>query len=534
MNNVNKMIYLKVLLSIIAMGAFFTAVNAEVKLPAVFNHHMVLQQQKAVPIWGQARAGEAITVHFKEQTVKTVANDNGAWQVTLKPMAATYEGDTLVVTADNEIRLTDVVVGEVWLCSGQSNMHWQVAATGLYETEIAESKQYPLMRLFSVPELTIEPKVKRQSWEVVTPVTVKDFSAVGYFFGLALYKKLKVPIGLIHASVGNTQIEAWMNIDTLLKLKIPAITTRINSELAIKERFDQHKEMALQHELLKWKQAVQTAQAQGEKPPLRPETLWHPEQSPWMAGNLYQQMIKPLIPYAIRGVIWYQGESNAKNAKQYQKLFPALIRSWRQAWQADEFPFLYVQLANFLAVQTQPIEDASWPFLREAQLMTLSVANTAMVSAIDLGETNTIHPPRKKEVAERLAQAAFGLAYGVDIVYSGPLYEHMKIEANKIIITFKHSGSGLIAKGDKLNGFAIAGKDKQWLWAQAKIDTDNTVVVQSDKLEAPVAVRYSWANNPIGNLYNKEGLPAFPFRTDNWQQESKFWRFLRRNTPWFW
>ncbi|MDY6991946.1 MAG: sialate O-acetylesterase, partial [Pseudomonadota bacterium] len=378
MNDVNKMIYLKVLLS---MGAFFTAVKAEVKLPAVFNHHMVLQQQKAVPIWGQARAGEAITLHFKEQIVKTVANDNGAWQVTLNPMAATHEGDRLTVTGDNEIQLTDVVVGEVWLCSGQSNMHWKVAATGLYETEIAESKQYPLIRLFSVPY----PISKRRTWHIATPATVNTFSAVGYFFGLALYKTLKVPIGLIHASVGGTQIESWMRIDTLLKLKIPAITTRINSELAIKARLDQHQEMALQDELLKWKQAVRTARAQGEKPPPRAKTLWHPEQSPWMAGNLYQQMIKPIIPYAIRGVIWYQGESNAKNAKQYQKLFPALIRSWRQAWQADEFPFLYVQLANFLAEQTQPVEGGSWPFLREAQLMTLSVPNTAMISAIDLG-----------------------------------------------------------------------------------------------------------------------------------------------------
>lgn len=516
----------KALFFIIGIGVILPKLQAEVVLAPIFNDNMVLQRQKAVPVWGRAKAREVITVTFKGQTIETTADEDGHWQVQLNPMDAATEASTLTVSGENQIALTNVLVGEVWLGSGQSNMSWKLSSPGLYETEIAESKQYPLIRLFSVPK----PTSAWQTWNVAAPETVKDFSAVAYFFGLALHKKLKVPIGLIQSSVGSTEIEAWMSIDSLLALELPTITSRIQAESETKKNFDPQQ---LEQKLLQWQQAVQTAREGGEKPPHRPKTLWHPNDSPWIAGNLYQHMIEPIIPYAIQGVIWYQGESNAQHADQYQQLFPALIHSWRQAWQADEFAFLYVQLANFMALQTQPVEDADWPFLREAQLMTLALPNTAMVSVIDLGEAQNIHPPRKQEVGERLARAARALTYGEDIVYSGPLYDAMKIEGDKIKIIFKYSDNGLVAQGDKLKGFAIAGKDRQWFWAEAKIDQSNTVIVHAPQLEAPVAVRYSWANNPVGNLYNQAGLPASPFRTDNWEQESQFWRFLRRHLPWF-
>ena len=485
-------------------------VRADVRLPAVFGDNMVLQAGARVPVWGWADPGEEVHVLVHQQVRKTVAGPDGRWQVEFEPLS--YGGPVkFVVEGKNRIELHNVLVGEVWVCSGQSNMEWPVARAANAESEIAAAN-YPEIRLFKVAKVVSDKPLDDTTgqWQACSPKTVAGFSAVGYFFGRELHKRLGVPVGLIQSAWGGTPAEAWTSIEALRREpELKPILRRWDEILANYPQAMERYRKALQA----WQEKAAAARAAGKRPPRRPRPPRGPKH-PHRPAGLYNGMIKPIVPYAIRGVIWYQGESNAGRAYQYRKLFRTMIRDWRQTWGQGDFPFLFVQLANFRQRKAEPGES-DWAELREAQLMALQEPNTAMAVIIDIGEANDIHPRNKQDVGKRLALAALALAYGKDVVYSGPLYSGYKVEGNKIRLFFKHVDGGLVAKGGKLKGFAIAGPDRKFVWAEARIDGD-TVVVWSDRVPNPVAVRYGWADNPECTLYNKAGLPASPFRTDDW------------------
>ena len=447
--------------------------GADVRLPALMGSNMVLQQGMKVRVWGTADPGERVVVRIERQEKVAAAGARGAWQVMLDLLEAGGPFD-MTIQGKNRITLRNVMAGEVWVCSGQSNMAWAVAWSANAQQEIAEAN-WPRLRLFSAQVKTARDPERdtKGQWVECSPKTVGGFSAVGYFFGRQLHKALGVPVGLIHSSVGGTPAEAWTSMLALTSdPDFKEIVARWSSGPA------------------QWEFVTPT--------------------------YLYNGMIAPLTPYGIRGAIWYQGESNAGRAYQYRKLFPAMIQDWRRAWRQGDFPFLFVQLANFTEVQKEASAPSEWAELREAQRMTLALPNTAMAVTMDIGDASDIHPKNKQEVGWRLTQAALGTVYGRKVAYSGPIYASMAVEAGKVRLRFTHADGGL--KTDwlgKLRGFAIAGADKQFVWADAKIDGD-TVLAWSDKVPNPAAVRYGWANNLACTLYNGAGLPASPFRTDDW------------------
>ncbi len=474
-----------------------TAVYADVKLPALISDGMVLQQGIAVPLWGWADEGESITVEFQGQKVAATAKE-GKWMVRLKPLKAGGPF-TLTLSGKNKIELKNVLVGEVWICSGQSNMQWQLRQTDNAEAEIASAK-YPMIRLFTVPRSEVEAPVTdvKAGWKECSPETVATFSAVGYYFGRDLHKSRNVPIGLINNAVGGSPAESWtsagvLNADAEYKQFAPEYTKRM-------EQYE--------NALAKYNEDAEKAKAENKPAPRAPG-------KPWMPSGLYNGMLAPLAPYAIKGAIWYQGESNAARAYQYRRLFPTMISNWRAIWGQGDFPFLFVQLAAF-GPNSPKLGESDWAELREAQSMTLSASpKTGMALAIDVGAYDDIHPRNKQPVGSRLALAARAVAYGEKIVYSGPVYQSMKVEGDKVALSFKHTGGGLEARGGELKGFIIAGDDKVWREAKAEIKGDR-VIVTSAEVSKPVAVRYGWMKHPTCNLYNKEGLPASPFRTDDW------------------
>jgi len=499
--------------SLVLYAASTSIVFADIKLPAIISDNMVMQRGKKAKIWGRGDPGEQVMIsvswHSMEWSVPT--NGNGDWSFEMSPPDTTGPHE-MTLSGKNTITIKNILVGEVWVCSGQSNMQMSVRSSANAEQEIAQA-DYPNIRLFSV-----ERKVADQpqsdcagSWSDCSPDTVPGFSAAAYFFGRELYKELNVPIGLIHTSWGGTPAESWTRRDVLeSEPDCVPIIERFDEAMAkypeAKKKYDES--------MIEWKEAVEKAKAEGKDPPRRPNAPFGPG-NPHSPAGLYNAMIAPLIPFGIQGAIWYQGESNAGRAYQYRKLFPAMITNWRTDWKQGNFPFLFVQLANFMAVDKEPV-DSAWAELREAQLMTLALPNTGMAVIIDIGEADDIHPKNKQDVGKRLALWALAKTYGNDLVYSGPIYKSMKTEGNKVILDFEHVGGGLVAKGgEPLKGFAVAGADHKFVWADAKIDGD-TVVVSNDEVSVPVAVRYGWANNPVCNLYNKEGLPATPFRTDSW------------------
>jgi len=486
--------------------------SADVRLPSIISDSVVLQQGKSVPIWGWADPCETVTVTGSWGSGKweATADQDGKWKVKIDSGKAggPYE---MTVAGKNTVTVKNILVGEVWVCSGQSNMEFTVKQAKNSAQEIADANNYPQIRQFLVGRKVIYTPMYNcgGKWQVCSAQTAGNFTAVGYFFGRELNKQLNVPVGLINTSWGGTPAESWMskeylendpNFQPILK-KFEATSADIN-ELKKKYREDMQKYDAV----------VPQLKAEGKPLPPRPEEPIGPGH-PYSPMGLYNGMIVPILPYGIRGAIWYQGESNAWRAYQYRTLFPAMIKNWRDAWHQGDFPFLFVQLANYMQSEPQPVES-DWAELREAQLMTLSVPNTGMAVTIDIGEPD-IHPKNKQDVGKRLALWALAKTYGKNIVYSGPIYKSMKVDGNKAILTFDNVGSGLMAKGDSLKGFAIAGADKKFVWADAKIEGD-TVVASSDKVVSPASVRYAWAINPVCNLYNKEGLPATPFRTDTW------------------
>lgn len=481
---------------------------ADVKLPKVFSDNMVLQREMEVPVWGWADSGEKVLVSLGGHFAETVANYNGRWKLYIGPLdtGGPFE---LKIKGNNEIILKNVLVGEVWVCSGQSNMAMEVRSCLNAELE-KESANYPKIRLFQVKRVKskeplddVSPVEKSENsylnkWQVCSPSTVSNFTGVGYFFGRELYQKLDIPIGLLSVSWGGTTAEAWTPIE--------AFQNDPNLGLALTNWPDYNNdEEWLRSEYAKYLKKVEIAKKEKVTSPLyfnQPTVL-------------YNGIISPIVPYGIRGVTWYQGESNAYRAYQYRNLFPAMIQAWRKQWKQGDFPFLFVQLANY------HFEPQVFPELREAQTMALSLANTAMAVTIDIGNPSDIHPKNKQEVGRRLSLAARNMIYNEKIIYSGPIYKSMHIEGVKCYLSFDHIGEGLGSKGDvPLNGFVIAGTDKEFVKAKAKIE-GSKIIVWSEEVEHPVAVRYVWANHPEGcNLYNHSGgntyLPASPFRTDDW------------------
>ena len=496
--------------SLVLLGALAflaSSTQAEVKLPSFFSDHMVLQRGMPVPVWGNARDGEKVTVQFQNQTVSTTAKD-GRWMVKLDPLKAGGPFD-LKVAGDNALTIGDVLVGEVWVCSGQSNMERQL---GLrkgqqplknWEQEAA-SANYPMLRHFGVVRNTSDTPLTDVTgkWEICTPQTVPSFTAVGYYFGRDLLKALNVPIGLLHTSVGGTPAEAWTSKEALeSNPMLQAIFTRYADAVKnFPEAKEKHRVAMEAHA-----QAAAAATAEGKTPPPAPKAPQDPTRSSSRPAGLYNAMLAPLQPYAIRGVIWYQGESNNGRHAEYQTLFPAMIANWRQAWKQGDFPFLFVQIA--------PFKNMS-PEIREAQLLSWKKTPlTAMVVTTDHGDANDIHPTEKEPVGERLALAARALAYNEKIEYSGPVFEKLKIDGPRAVLSFSHLGGGLVAKDGPLKGFAIAGADGTFFPAEGSIKGD-TVVVTSKDVAAPAAVSYGWSNVPDINLFNKAGLPASPFRTN--------------------
>ena len=498
-------------LGLLLFGADTT--QADVRLPAVIGDNMVLQQGQKVPIWGWAEPGEEVTVAVSWHSMRwaVTAGKDGNWRFEITPPSADgpYQ---MTISGKNTITIENILVGEVWVCSGQSNMQWAVKQSVNAEQEIAAAN-YPNIRLFSAQRKVAEEPQHDcvGSWQPCSAETVADFSAVAYYFGRELHKELTVPVGLIHTSWGGTPAEAWTSRKALAaEPDFAPILQRYDDAVA---KYPQAME-EYEQKLAEWNEATKQAKAEGKNPPRRPGQPFGPG-NPHSPAGLYNAMIAPLIPYGVAGAIWYQGESNASRAYQYRKLLPAMINNWRNDWGRGNFAFLTVQLANFMATKPEPT-DSEWAELREAQLLTLSLPNTGMAVIIDIGDANDIHPKNKQDVGKRLALWALAKTYAKNLTYAGPIYKSMKIEANKIILQFEHVGGGLVAGGgEPLKGFAIAGVDRKFVWADAQIN-GNTVVVSSDKVAEPVAVRYAWADNPVCNLYNKEGLPASPFRTDDW------------------
>jgi sialate O-acetylesterase len=475
-------------LLVIALLFWAAPVLADVRLPALFTNHMVLQQGQKNRVWGWADPGEDVIVTIGGQRQTAKANDKGKWQVTLDalPVGGPL---TLSITGKNKLAVEDVLIGEVWICSGQSNMQWAVGQSNDADLE-ARTAKFPKIRLISVPQFgTQEPQDDfKGDWKVCTPETVRDFSAVGYFFGRQLHETLDVPIGLIDDAWGGSACEAWVRRDLL-------------------EKDEKYRPL-----IARWEQIERN-------PDTAKKAKGNPLTGNQRPGNIYNGVLKPTIGYGIRGVIWYQGESNAGRAYQYRDLFPLMIQSWRDEWQQGDFPFYWVQLADYLQEKAEP-GDSSWAELREAQTMTMDkLPNTGEAVIIDLGEGRDIHPRNKQDVAKRLARWALARDYGIsDLAYHSPQYKSMEKQGNKIVLSFNHVGPGLYNFDvDKPTGFAIAGSDKKFVWADAKLVGTDKIEIWSDKVSEPASVRYAWADNPVCNVYSRNGLPLTPFRTDDWK-----------------
>ncbi|MDA0839537.1 MAG: sialate O-acetylesterase [Planctomycetota bacterium] len=509
-------------------GLVFSSVQADVSMPNVFGNHMVLQRDIPCPVYGSAATGEEVTVKFAGQEKKATADARGRWMVKLDAMEANANGQTLEVTAKNTINFTDVLVGDNWVCSGQSNMEWSVGGT-LNPAEEIKAAEYPGIRLYNVQGHITSPTPASDAsgtWQICSAGSVPGFSAVGYFFGRRLNKDVKIPIGLIGANWGGTRIEPWTPpVGFRMVPELKAIADSVNKfDLTTEEgKATWSKYIA---DMEAWLAAAKASLASGDGIPATPD-------SPGPRGGgepvaIYHGMVSPLVPYGIKGAIWYQGESNGGEGESYYHKTQALVKGWRSVWNQGDFPFYWVQLADFQKSNGKPEGGDGWAQIREAQRKSLTIPNTGMAVIHDIGAENDIHPRNKQDVGDRLAQWALHQTYKQDVVPCGPLFQKIVVEGNKIRIHFDHVGDGLMVGAKeglaptkevpdgKLERFAIAGQDKAWQWAEAVIDGE-TVVVSCDAIAEPVAVRYGYTMNPRGaNLYNKEGLPASSFRSDSW------------------
>jgi sialate O-acetylesterase len=546
----------------IFLGGFLAIasnLHADVKLPAIFGDHMVLQQDGKIPVWGTAASGENVKVTVGTSEGQATADADGHWRVDLPALPTNATGLTMTVAGKNTVTFQDVLVGEVWLASGQSNMELHLGELKgrpnvVNMDDIIAQAANPQIRLFVVDHQPgIIPKTDVQgTWKVCTPESASAFSAVGYFFGKDLQDALKRPVGLIGSYWGGTPIQTWTSYDALKADKLTATQT----DGLEKRKSDFPKDAAAQTALLadyhakvddwqknidapyqdvirKWQKDVETAKAAGQPEPPRPNESANRPQSPDGEGGepttLFNGMINPLIPYAIKGAIWYQGESNAGGwGDGYDTMLASMITDWRTRWNEGDFTFLIVQIANIDNRYPMPT-DSGWAGVRGGEAkVSQTLPKTGLATAVDLGEAHNIHPVDKFDVGKRLAAEAERIAYGQNIVSSGPVFSGMTVEGNKARIKFKDIGSGLVIgksprdpkdfplpSTTEIVGFAIAGDDKKWSWAKAVIN-GNDVVVSSDQVPNPTAVRYGWAQNPEINLYNKDGYPAIPFRTDDW------------------
>lgn len=658
--------------SLLALLCGMVCSEADVSLPAIFSDHAVLVKSAKVRLWGNADAGERIALSLGVAKAVAKAGADGKWEAVLDLSQCGPGPFELVVNGKNRLVIADVAVGEVWVCSGQSNMELPLKKTADAAGEFAASGNR-LLRQFAVKKnpASVPAEAMEGKWVCAAPETVGDFSAAGYYFGKALQQKLKVPIGLIHSSWGGTPSEAWTSSEALAsdpdlaegakrsEARLKDYPKALENYLSAMARWQEQvgrndrpaegrpgedgwRPVRLPGNLpgagaLWLRRTVDVSPCLAGKPltiavgplqcveqvfwngvkigeasverairgggrsytvpahwmregkallevrifspvadkvvprdfvvgqailaggwEMKYETLFPPlsdavrtsmpvspgkEPGPQItASYLFNGMIAPLARYSIRGVLWYQGESNSIRAYQYRKAFPLLIRDWRKQWNQGDFPFYFCQIANYKTKQTNPEDPGmmgreNWPELRESQSLALTLPNTAQAILIDIGESGDIHPQNKKEVGERLARIAFARDYHMEVPYSGPAYESMKIEGHEVVLSFRHTEGGLLAKAlsstydvrsviketaplvrnsphSQLEGFAICGADQKWVWADAKID-GNRVAVWADQIPAPVAVRYAWADNPTCNLYNGAGLPASPFRTDD-------------------
>jgi sialate O-acetylesterase len=563
---------------LVAIALNPSASKGDVHVPAIFGDHMVLQQEGKVPVWGTGEPGEKVTVTVGDHQASTTTGADGKWRVALPPFPNGAPATTMTIQGKNALTFQDVLIGDVWLASGQSNMEAALTYDYNGKDEAAKAKD-PQLRLFRVARTTsVQPMSDVSSpfkwgrkppyhesdgdqpgkWVVCNPNDAGEFSAVAYLFGKELRAHLQRPIGLIGSYWGGTVAEAWTSPSGLEKA--PPFTTyldarRKNIESFAAGRADYERTFAaylsdlktyekqVKDVMAEW-QAASLAYTKAQKlneplppkPAERPALPEHPKApsrpdgGPAGPGNLFDGMIAPLVPYAIKGVIWYQGESNTRNkALEYQLLFPRLIADWREKWGAGDFPFLYVQISHFGYAA-----DGSSALVREAQVKALSVPKTAMVVTVDIPCDDAGHPHDKQDPAKRLALAARHVAYGEDVICSGPLYDSSKVEGGAIRIRLSNVGGGLIIgttpyqppttnpkapvpvlPTDKLVGFTIAGPDRKFVAAEARID-GQTVIVSSPQVVKPVAARFAWGDKVDCNLYNKENLPASPFRTDAW------------------
>lgn len=490
-----------------------TGALADITFAPLFRDGAVLQRDQPIVVWGQAAPAEKVDITFRRQTVTVITRADGHWKVTLKAEPASPVPSELTASGANTVTVRDVLVGDVWLCSGQSNMAMLVRNSADAERETAAAK-FPLIRQFKVPTVVADTPADEVggSWTVCSPETVGMFSAVAYFFARDLHQKLNVPIGLVNSAWGGTQIEGWMSAATLrADPSWREIQARWEKTLA------DHPAAVAAYEpaLAKWTADEAAAKAAGKAFARAKPRLPEGPGSRWLPAGIYNGMIAPLVPYTLRGVLWYQGETNAARHTEYASLFTAMIKQWRADF-ARELPFYFVQLANFESGAGN--RGDSWAYLREAQARALKLPATGMAVTIDIGDPKDVHPKNKQEVGRRLALHARKQVYGEKIETDGPIFSSAKRDGAAMRVTFTHA-TGLRlepAKGDGRVSFEVAGADQVFVPAEARLD-GQTLLVSAPSVSAPVAVRYAWRNSPDARLFNRASLPAAPFRSDKWK-----------------
>ncbi len=495
--------------------------HAEFKLPAIISDHMVLQQKQTNPIWGWDAPGTKVTVTFAGQTKSAEAGADGKWTVKLDPVPVNAQPQKITIAGTQTREINDVLVGEVWMCSGQSNMGFTLGNDWNGDLEAAASK-LPNLRLIKVPQLGTQELQNdfNGQWRASAADSATTFSAVGFMFGRYLHEILGVPVGLIDNSWGGSAAEAWVRRETIEKdprFKLLMETTKTREADLQTEAAKQ----AYEKVLAKWKEDAEKLKALGKPIPRQPQS---PEQ--WLAGNarpgnIFAGVVNPTLGYGMKGVVWYQGESNASRAYEYAELFPFMIEQWRKEWKQGDFSFYWVQLADYM-VEKAEAGDSQWAELRESQTKTMKLPNTGQAVIIDLGEGKDIHPKNKHDVAARLVRWALAKDYGLPFPYRSPEFKSLEIKDTKAIVTLDLFG-GVLRPFDVLEarGFAICGEDKVWHNAKGTIVGANKVEVTSDAVAKPIAVRYAWADNPIANLATMQGLPLTPFRTDDFEMITK-------------
>ncbi|MCM8532535.1 MAG: sialate O-acetylesterase [Lentisphaeraceae bacterium] len=536
---------MKKLIGLLLVSLIQISAWAEINISSLFSDGAVLQQKAEIPVWGWAPEGTKVSVKFKGQEKATTVDSTGKWMVKFAPVNASAEGAKMIVTVGSESKtIKDILVGEVWICGGQSNMDFrlnmligkarepQYQPQSDYIRKEIDTANDPLLRQIKVPRTVsaFEEKVNFVGkWEKAVPKVVGNFTATGYFYARELRKKLNVPVGLLNCNWGGTRVEPWIPMSKFqtndsLKKYYDTEVGNIKKQLA---SWNPEKVKATYAKrLADWKVKAAEAKKAGKKPARKPRSPQKPDTRNTIPSTLYNSMLNTLVPYAVKGAIWYQGESNAGHyADKYQEHFSALIEAWREQWGQKDFYFYWCQLAQFKAPNAEPLDKDGWATVINEQRLTLSLPQTGMAVLNDVGEAKDIHPHNKMEAGKRMSLWAFKQAYGQELVYSGPLYKSSETKGDKVIVTFDHVGEGLmtgkkpildpvVEVSEPLKRFQIRGADNKWYWANAKITGKATVEVSHEKVSAPVEVRYAWSANAEGaNLYNKSGLPASVFST---------------------